>query len=65
MRKLLLLVLLIGLVMGLSACGATLQQTAKAPAPASGGTMQAHPGEALGYHAYQHDAWIEDTPFGY
>lgn len=65
MRKLLVLVLLIGLVVGLSACGATVQQSVKAPAPEGGEAVQAHLGEDLGYHAYQHDEWIEDTPFGY
>jgi len=65
MRKLLILMVLVGLIVGLSACGATVQQSVEAPAPGGVGAVQSDVGEHLGYHAYQHDDWIEDTPFGY
>jgi len=65
MRKVLVLLVAVGLLIGLSACGATVQQSVKAPTTGSGGVIQADLGDHLGYHAYQHDEWIEDTPFGY
>ena len=66
MRKLLMLTVLIGLLIGLSACGATVQQSVKAEQPSAGGdSVHAKYDASLGYHAYQHDEWIEDTPFGY
>jgi len=65
MRKVLVLLIAVGLLIGLSACGATVQRNVRAPTPAGGEVIQADLGEHLGYHAYQHDNWIEDTPFGY
>ena len=65
MRKVLVLLVAVGLLIGLSACGATVQQSVKAPTTGSAGVIQADLGDHLGYHAYQHDEWIEDTPFGY
>lgn len=65
MRKLLMLIVLVGLLIGLSACGATLQQSVKAEGPGAGGTVHAKYGALSGYHADQPDEWIEDTPFEY
>ena len=65
MRKVLVLLAAVGLLIGLSACGATVQQSVKAPTSGGGEAVQSYSGEDLGYHAYQHDEWIEDTPFGY
>ena len=65
MRRLLALLIAVGLMVGLSACGATLQQSVKASSPTSGGATQADLGEHLDHHAYRSDDWIEDTPFGY
>ena len=65
MRKVLVLLITLGLMIGLSACGATVQQSVEAPSPGGGATVQAHPGEDLGYQAYQPEGWIEDTPYGY
>ena len=65
MREVLLLLVAVGLLVCLSACGATVQQSVKAPVLGGGGATQPYSGEDLGYHAYHHDEWIEDTPFGY
>ena len=65
MKRLLMLMVLVGLIAGLCACGATVQQSVKAPAPGGGEAVQSDFGEHLEYSAYQNDAWIQDTPFGY
>ena len=66
MRKVLVLLVAVGLLIGLSACGATVQQSVKAETPTGGGgAVQSYSGEGGGYHACQDDGWIEDTPFGY
>jgi len=55
MKRFLVLMASIGLLVGFSACGATVQQSVKASTPGDYGE----------YSAYQHDEWIQDTPFGY
>jgi hypothetical protein len=65
MKKLLILLFAVGLMIGLSACGATVRQSVKAPPSGDRGAIEAGPDEHLASHAYQNDEWIEDTPFGY
>ena len=65
MRKVMILLVAVGLMIGLSACGATMQQSVKAPALGGGGAVNSYSGEGWGYHVCEDDGWIEDTPFGY
>ena len=65
MRKIPVLLVAVGLMIGLSACGATVQSSVKASTPGVGSSAQSDYGDQLGYHAHQPTEWIEDTPYGY
>ncbi len=65
MRKLLILLISVGLLIIFSACGATVRESKKTEISGISGTTQSKVGPMAGYHTYQHDEWIEDTPFGY
>ena len=62
MKRFLVLMASIGLLVGFSACGATVQQSVKATPQGVGNSGPSYYGE---HSAYQHDEWIQDTPFGY
>jgi hypothetical protein len=65
MQRALVLLVVLGLLFSLCACGSTVRQSVKAPAPVGGWGDHPSPSDDLGYHAYQHYEWIEDTPYGY
>ena len=61
MMKVLILIVSIGLLICLSACGATVRQSVKADKPGISGSDRPEYGASL----HQHTECIEDTPFGY
>ena len=65
MRKVMVLLIAVGLMISLPAYGATMQQSVKALASEGGRAIHSYSGEGWAFRACEDDGWVQDTPFGY